>query len=267
MHGRASSHRRGPGGGARSARGRRPRVRFLPAGDCALVVEFGNRIDRALNARVLGLAERIEAAGLAGVVETVPTFRSLTVHYDPLLTSGARLTRALRALTEVADAATRPARRWRVPVCYHPSHAPDLVEVARRSGLAPEEVAELHTSVTYYVYMLGFLPGYPYMGDVPAALVLPRRENPRLRVPAGAVGIATTLSAIYPLESPGGWHLIGTTPARIFDLERTPPALFAPGDSIVFTAVTPAEFEAIGADSVAGRYRLPCEEGARCDPR
>lgn len=267
MHPRSAGRGRSTGGGARAPRGRQPRVRFLPAGDCALVVEFGNRVDRALNARVLALAERVDAAGIAGVVETVPTFRSLTVHYDPLLTSGAKLTRALRALAAAAETAPRPARRWQVPVCYHPSHAPDLGEVAQRSGLTPEEVVSLHASVSYYVYMLGFLPGYPYMGDVPAPLVLPRRENPRLRVPPGAVGIATTLTAIYPLESPGGWHLIGTTPARIFDLGWTPPALFAPGDSVAFTPITPEEFETISADSAAGRYRVPCEQEAPCNPR
>lgn len=262
---RTSRHRRDAGGGARAARVRQPRARFLPAGDCALVVELGNRIDRALSARVLGLAERIDAAGIAGIVETVPTFRSLTVHYDPLLTGAAKLIRALRPLVAAGETAARPARRWQVPVCYHASHAPDLGEVAQRSGLTPDEVIALHTSVSYYVYMLGFLPGYPYMGDLPAALALPRRETPRLRVPPGAVGIATTLTAVYPLESPGGWHLIGRTPARIFDPGWTPPALFAPGDTVTFGAIAPADFDAISAESAAGRYRMPCEE-APCSP-
>jgi len=237
-------------------------VRFRPAGDTALVVEFGEAVDRQLNARVLALRERVAAARLPGVVELVPTFRSLTLHYDPLLTCAARLTRALRSLLSRGGGARQMARHWRVPVCYQGAHAPDLAEVAERSGLAPEAVVSLHASLAYYVYMLGFQPGYPYMGDLPAELVMPRREDPRLRVPPGSVAIATTLTAIYPLESPGGWHLIGATPARIFDAGWRSPALFAPGDTVTFVPIGPREFDTIRAESAAERYRVPCRERA-----
>lgn len=237
-------------------------IEFHPSGDTALVVQFGDRIDRALSARVLRVRERIRAARLPGVTETVASFRSILVHYDPLAVGAAELRRRIEAVIEEAQERARPVRTWKVPVCYAPAFAPDLAEVSARTGLTPEQIAECHSSVAYHVYMLGFLPGYPYMGDVPAELVLPRREDPRIRVPPGAVGIATEMTAIYTLESPAGWHLIGTTPVRIFDVRWRPPALFAPGDRVIFVPVSPAEFEKIRAASRAGRYAIACEEAA-----
>jgi KipI family sensor histidine kinase inhibitor len=136
-------------------------------------------------------------------------------------------------------------RLWRVPVCYESDFAPDLESVARQTKLAPEEVVALHSGTRYHVYMIGFVPGFPYMGDLAEALVLPRRADPRIRVPPGSVAIATAMTAIYPLESPGGWHLIGTTPIRIFDTAASPPALFAPGDAVEFEPVDSATFARI----------------------
>jgi inhibitor of KinA len=227
-------------------------MRFLSAGDRALVVEFGDAIDRALSAKVLRLAALIDMAAIPGVVETVPTFRSLMVHYDPLLTGRADLERAIAGLLDRAPEPHRAARLWRIPYCAEEEFAPDLADVARRTGLTPEEVVARHTSVRYHVYMLGFLPGFPYLGDLPRALALPRRRDPRLRVPRGSIAIATSLSAIYPCESPGGWHLIGTTPLRLFDLSRPQPALLAAGDMV--------EFEPIAADRFA-TLRLRVESG------
>jgi KipI family sensor histidine kinase inhibitor len=131
---------------------------------------------------------------------------------------------------------------WRVPVCYEGEFAPDLAEVARLTGLTPDEVVVLHSGTRFHVYMLGFLPGFPYLGDLPERLALPRRADPRLRVPAGSISIATSLTAIYPYESPGGWHLIGATPIRLFDAERPCPALLAPGDAVIFDPVDRAAF-------------------------
>ncbi|HEX9584203.1 MAG TPA: 5-oxoprolinase subunit PxpB [Gammaproteobacteria bacterium] len=234
-------------------------VKFLPAGDTALVVQFGDRIDRELNERVLRLAASVRAAGLAGVRETVPTFRSLLVHYDPVHTRFKALCERLRELLDTEPALAARTRQWSIPVCYEPRFAPDLEEVAERTGHTPQEVISLHGSVNYHVYMVGFLPGYPYMGDLPEALALPRRENPRVRVPPGAVGIATNLTAIYSLESPGGWHLIGSTPVRIFDARWSPPALFAPGDSVQFSRISADEHDRLYADIATGRYRMKPE--------
>ena len=159
------------------------KVRFLSAGDRALVVEFGDRIDRRLSAEVLRLDAVIRAERLDGVVETVPTFRSLTVYYDPLATSRAVLERAIGTSSTRGGPIARHARLWRVPVCYEGEFAPDLAEVARLTGLAPAEVVALHSGTRFHVYMLGFLPGFPYMGDLPQPLSLPRRADPRLRCP------------------------------------------------------------------------------------
>jgi KipI family sensor histidine kinase inhibitor len=220
-------------------------VRFLSAGDRALIVEFGDRIDRALSADVLRLNAIIRSEGLGGVVETVPTFRSLMVHYDPLLTTRTNLEQAIKNLLDCDLGPRNDAKLWRVPVCYEGEFAPDLAEVARLTGLTPDEVVALHSGTQFHVYMLGFLPGFPYMGDLPKALALPRRADPRLRVPAGSISIATSLTAIYPYESPGGWHLVGATPIRLFDPDRSRPALFAPGDAIVFQPIGLASFAAI----------------------
>jgi KipI family sensor histidine kinase inhibitor len=219
--------------------------RFLPSGDTALVVEFGERIDRRLSAAVIGLAERIRVADLGGVTETVPSFRSLLVHYDPLATSAARLTGQISGLIAGKAAAQASGRLWRIPACHDAEFAPDLAEVAAQAGLTPGEAIALHGAERYHVYMIGFLPGFPYLGDLPEALQLPRRENPRVKVPAGSLAIAASMTAVYPTESPGGWHLIGRTPAPLFDTRAEPPALLRPGDAVVFEPIPRIEFERI----------------------
>ncbi|TMS59256.1 5-oxoprolinase subunit PxpB [Imbroritus primus] len=234
-------------------------VRFLSAGDTAIVVEFGDRIDRTLSDRVLQLGARVRAVEVPGVVETVPTYRSLMVHYDPLVTDSATLSEQITALLDDNAASTGAGRLWRVPACYEPTHAPDIAEVAETKGLTVDEVIRLHTETQFHIYMIGFVPGYPYMGDLPEQLVLPRRADPRIRVPAGSIAIASTMTAIYPLESPGGWHLIGTTPIRLFDAAQPRPALFSPGDKVRFEPVTAAQFDDIRAATQAGTYQVPSE--------
>jgi KipI family sensor histidine kinase inhibitor len=229
-------------------------MRFLSAGDRALVVEFGDVIDRALSNEVLHLAASIAAAAIVGIVETVPTFRSLLVHYDPLLTTRAELERSIALLLDRAPEPRRTARLWHIPFCAEAEFAPDLAEVARLAGLSAEDVIARHSAVRYHVYMLGFLPGFPYLGDLPAELALPRRADPRLRVPAGSIAIATSLTAIYPFESPGGWHLIGTTPIRLFDIARPRPALLAAGDAVEFEPIDAAAFAAIRRRVERGVY-------------
>ena len=234
-------------------------VRFLPCGDTALTVEFGERIDRGVSETVLRLTARVREATFPGVVETVPTFRSLTVHYDPLATSAAILIPGIGALVDGARDEAVPSRLWRIPACYATNHAPDLADVARRTGLSTDEIIRLHGGIRFHVYMLGFAPGYPYMGDLPAAMALPRRTDPRTRVPAGSIAIAGTMTAIYPVESPGGWHLIGATPIRLFDARRSRPALFKPGDAVRFEPIGAREFAAIQADVARDAYDVPCE--------
>lgn len=234
-------------------------ARFLHSGDTAIVVEFGDRIDSVLNERVLRLSSLVRSANLPGVVETLPTFRSLMVHYDPLVTDHASVVDAIKRILDLGPDGSRESKLWRIPACYAASHAPDLEEVAQRTGLATEEVIRLHANTRYKVYMIGFSPGFPYLGDLPEPLVLPRRVDPRVRVPAGSIAIAAEMTSIYPVESPGGWHLIGATPVRLFDVRWPRPALLNPGDMIVFEPVDDGEFDAIRAAVATDSYRVPCE--------
>jgi KipI family sensor histidine kinase inhibitor len=231
-------------------------VRIIPSGDTSIVIEFGDRIDRALSGRVLRINGAIQRGALKGVTETVPTFRSLLIHYDPLETSAAELIERLESMTDTGDEHSIAPRTWCIPACYEDDKAPDLAAVAERTGLTPDQVIEAHCSPAYHVYMLGFLPGFPYMGDLPAELHLPRLENPRLRVPPGAVAIVTGLTAIYPIESPGGWHLIGSTPVSLFDSRDSKPARLAPGDQVHFTPITRQAFAEIEAAVATGTYSL-----------
>lgn len=237
-------------------------AQFRACGDTALVVQFGETIDPRLSDAVLALDAALAETEVPGVVETVPTFRSLMIHYDPLHTTAAELRRNIEPLIGQTNLAQRPARTWRIPVCYEHDLAPDLHSVAARIGRTADDVVALHSGATYHVYMIGFLPGYPYAGDLPPALVLPRLENPRVRVPAGSVAIATTLTAIYPVESPGGWHLIGSTPIAFFDAAREPPALIAPGDRIAFEPVGRTRYEEIRQAVADNGYEVPHEEAA-----
>lgn len=229
-----------------------PRVRVLDAGDAAFTIEFGDRIDPALLAAVNALDAAIgheHAAGrLPGLIETMPTFRSLTVFFDPLVTGRGALLDALQPCLEAAGhAAPAEGRHWRLPVCYEGDFAPDLAEVARTIGRSVDEVVALHSGTAVGVYMLGFLPGFPFMGDLPEVLRLPRRTEPRVRVPAGSVAIAGALTAIYPWPSPGGWHLLGRCPVPLFDVQRQSPSLLAAGDRVRFEPVSTVEFERLAA--------------------
>jgi KipI family sensor histidine kinase inhibitor len=228
-------------------------VRYLPSGDTGLVVEFGDRIDRAINDRVVALDDALRAASIDGVVETVPTYRSLMIHYDPLRIGAAELTARLDAFAAQPAMARHGGQAWRIPTCYQGAHAPDLAEVAARTGLTQAEVVALHSATPYHVYMIGFVPGFAYMGDVPAKLELPRRDNPRVKVPAGSVGIALSMTGIYPLESPGGWHLLGKSPIRLSDFSWPRPILFSAGDTVEFVPIDEAEFDRLRRDQESGR--------------
>lgn len=236
---------------------------FLDAGDTALIVEFGRDIDRQASALVLALAQRVREAGIAGVVETVPTFRSLMVHYDPVRLSAEALKAQLAPMLKGLVAGEQAGRRWLLPACYDASLAPDLAEVAERTKLSVDEVIRRHSATTYHIYMLGFLPGFPYMGDLPAELALPRRENPRVKVPKGAIAIAMRMSSIYTLESPGGWHLVSRTPAPLWDQRRERAVLLAAGDKVQFEPVSLDDYESLVARADSGAwYPEPLREGA-----
>ncbi|MBS7545880.1 5-oxoprolinase subunit PxpB [Ancylobacter oerskovii] len=236
-------------------------ARFLCVGDTAFAIEFGTGIDPVLNARVHRAAALIREAAMAGVVETVPSFRSLLVHYDPLATSAAALREAMGEIDLGEAVVSAPERVWVIPALYGGEAGPDLEEVASATGLSPEEVVSRHAGTLFRVYVQGFLPGFAYLGVLPPELELPRLATPRVRVPPGSVAIAQRMSGIYPVESPGGWRLIGNTPLRLFDAGWTPPTLFAPGDGVRFRPVDAGEHAAIRAAVARGDYAPEQEAG------
>jgi inhibitor of KinA len=226
-------------------------VRFLDCGDTALTVEFGDTIDARINRQVLALTASLQAAALNGVVELVPTFRSLTVHYNPLETESRQLQEQIRPFIEDFDHAEVAGRRFQIPVCYEQGFGVDLSEVSEVTGLSLAQIIECHSAPTYTVYAIGFLPGFPYLGGLREELVLPRRQSPRLVVPAGSVAIAMAMTGIYPLDSPGGWHLLGRTPVRLFDASQNPPVLFCAGDTLIFEPITSDRYGQLAAQGTA----------------
>jgi inhibitor of KinA len=222
--------------------------RYLPAGEAALVVEFGERIDEAINDRVLALDQAVTAAQLAGVVETVPTYRSLMIHFDPRRTSTSALIDAVRVLNP-ASAPRKPPRHRAIPVCYDPPFAEDLGEVASILGLTQQDIVALHCGALYRVYMYGFAPGFTFLGGLPDALAIPRRATPRPSVPPGSLLIAGGQALIASISMPTGWYQIGRTPVRVFDQTREPMVLADIGDTIRFERIDAVDFAELSAEA------------------
>jgi inhibitor of KinA len=211
---------------------------FRPMGDRALIVELGGDIDRAVNQKVRELFLRIEKEQIQGIKDLVPSYRSVTVVYDPLTIPQLNLQTRIKDLWARAHASNllKP-KVLKVPVVYGGVHGPDLEWVASYHHLSPQDVINLHIQPTYQVYMIGFTPGYPYMGEVPEAISTPRRETPRTVVPRGSVAIAQRQTGIYPVQSPGGWQILGWTPLKLFDAGKWPPSLLEMGDFVRFFAI------------------------------
>ena len=221
----------------------------------ALCVELGDEISAEVNTRVRALEFLIQAKGLPGVVETVPSFRSLLVYYDPDQVGFDALCAGLGELAEQATTATLPpARLVELPCCYDAELGLDLVAAAERLGLTVDELVRLHAGVEYVVYFVGFTPGLPYMAGVPERIRLPRLQTPRVKVPAGSVGLGGAQYCIYSVESPGGYWLLGRTPVRLYDPEAAEPTLLRPGDRVRMRPIDRAEYDAIAARVAARMY-------------
>jgi KipI family sensor histidine kinase inhibitor len=227
-------------------------VRFLDAGEAALVVEFGAGVDPAVNDRVLALDAALLERTLAGVRESVPTYRSLMIHYDPLVLGRAALIDAIRSIETGPLKPRAPLDRWTIPCCYDPSIAEDLNEVAATTGLTPERVVALHSGATYRVYMYGFAPGFCYLGGVPKELVVSRRATPRPPHPPNTVLLGGGLTLVATFAMPTGWWIMGRTPERMFALERKPVFLVGIGDELHFEAVDSATLEQLEARAASG---------------
>jgi inhibitor of KinA len=211
---------------------------FRPMGDRALLVELGDVIHPDVNRKVRDLFLVLEGKKVSGIKDLVPSYRSLTVVYDPLELSLFTLQDTLSYLWKHTDASRLPRPKMvEVPVIYGGRHGPDLEWVASYHHLSLEEVISYHTLPTYQVYMIGFTPGYPYLGEVPEAIATPRRPTPRTVVPQGSVAIAQRQTGIYPVQSPGGWHILGWTPLELFAPDKTPPSLLEMGDLVKFISI------------------------------
>jgi inhibitor of KinA len=230
-------------------------VTIVPWGDSAITIEFEGRIDDAVNARVVALAEAIEASHISGVRDVVPTFRSVTIYFDPLQTDQTGLMKHLESQAgDLPAIEAKPSRVLRIPVCYGGEYGPDLQTVAAFAQIDESEVIALHVATTYRVFMLGFMPGFAYMASVNPRIAIPRRPSPRVRVPAGSVGIAARQTGIYPLDGPGGWNLVGRTPLKPYDRGRRDPFLFKAGDAVQFYPMDPSAYAGARSGS-EGRTR------------
>ena len=237
--------------------------RVLNAGDSCLVVEFENKIDMEINARVQALRGEIEKKPFRGFIETVPTYRSLAVCFDPLLAPDG-LDVLLLKLAESAESSKSTKEEKRklliVPACYEGDFAPDLEKVAANAGMSTDEVIRRHSAADYYCYMLGFVPGHPYFGGMDPLLETPRLKEPRERIPAGSVAIGGKQAGIYPIESPGGWNLIGKTPLCMFDAARDPAIFLEAGMWVRFVPIGAAEFERLAAIAVQPGWKPDIRE-------
>jgi len=218
-------------------------VRFLPAGDRGLVVEFENVVSIKVNSRVRALALALESDRPPGLVEVVPSYRSLGVQFDPLATTSLALQRQIEgALARLDPAGLPPPRLVELPSVYGGEYGPDLPFVAQHADLSEAEVIRLHSQATYHVYMIGFSAGFAYLGGLPERLHTPRLPSPRTRTPKGSVAIGGSQTGAYPADTPGGWRIIGRTPVELFDPRRDPPTPMLPGDRVRFVPIGPAEY-------------------------
>lgn len=223
--------------------------KFIHCSETAFMVVMGENIDPQVHRRVMGLYKRLEHQLPEGVVTIVPTYCAVMIIYDPLITMIDRLLSELKELVEESaqDNQAFCGQTVEIPVCYGSGHGPDLNQVAHHCGLAPEEVISRHCAVTYPVYMIGFSPGFPFLGGLDPKLHTPRLATPRTRVPAGSVGIANEQTGIYPVESPGGWQIIGRTPLKLFRPDQRRPFRYQVGDRLLFIPIDQEEYYRIQA--------------------
>ena len=231
--------------------------RFLSGGDRAIFIELGDSIDPDVNQRVRNLKLAIEKAGIPGVVESVPAYRSLLVYFEPLQLNAPEFRETIGNLLKSLTSGESPERRLiEIPVTYGGEFGPDLELVASHNNLSDAEVVRIHSSARYLIYMIGFMPGFPYLGGMSPDIATPRKITPRLKIPAGSVGIAGNQTGIYPAESPGGWQIIGRTPLELFHPTREPPSILQAGDYLTFVGVTPEEFTIVKESVRNGTYQL-----------
>ncbi len=237
-------------------------IKILTAGDASLLIEFGNEISPEINAKITATVQLMKEQHIEGVVDIIPAFCSLLINYDPRVLSYDELKKRMKRLLNMDIKAGETSRRvFEIPVCYGGQYGPDLANIAEHAGLTEEEVIKIHSSRDYLIYMLGFLPGFCYLGGLDERIHTPRLANPRLKINAGSVGIGGSQTGIYPLDSPGGWQLMGMTPVKTYDPDREVPILLSAGDYIRFIPVVEEEYLRIKELVERDEYQCTVREG------
>lgn len=231
-------------------------VRYLVSGDCSVCVEFGNEISPEINKKIRAFKIAVEKSGIPGIVETVPTYRSLLVHYKPEVIGFGELTGKFEDLmSSLSNIQIPPPTVIEIPVLYGGEMGPDIENVAEHNHKTVEEVIRIHTSEDYLIYMLGFIAGFPYLGGMSKEIATPRLKSPRVKIDGGSVGIAGEQTGVYPVDSPGGWQLIGRTPLKLYDADREKPVLLEAGQYIRFKSITQEEYDRIVKEVADGTYQ------------
>jgi len=238
--------------------------RYLLSGDKGLLIEFGNEISEEVNRKVRSMCLAIGKSGINGIIDMIPAYRSLLVNYNPLEIDLDTLVERLREIEGNLDNMMLPEPRIiELPTLYGGEYGEDLSFVAEHNGISEAEVIRLHSSVDYLVYMLGFTPGFPYLGGIHEKLEAPRLKEPRIKIPAGSVGIAGRQTGVYPTESPGGWRIIGRTPVKLYDPDIDPPVILRAGDYIRFVPIGEEEYHTISGSVDAKKYKITMAESRR----
>ena len=237
-------------------------IKILTEGDSSLLVEFGNEIDPDINRKISATIRLMKQNEIKGVVDIIPAFCSLLINYDPRVISYADIRARIEALLKVEVKSGESKKIiYEIPVCYGGEYGPDINTIAENAGISVDEVIKIHSSSDYLIYMLGFLPGFCYLGGLDERIHTPRLSNPRLKIPAGSVGIGGSQTGIYPVESPGGWQLMGKTPVKTYDPDRKVPILVNAGEYIRFIPIDEAEFLRIKALVDKNEYEVVVREG------
>jgi len=233
------------------------KIKYLPAGDKAVVMEFGNEISKKINAKIRNLVKAADEAKIEGIEEILPTYRSVQIMYDPLKIEYSELVNKLEMLSsKTVEGQKEKIKIIEIPTLYGGEYGPDINFVAEHNKLTTDDVIKIHTGTDYLVYMLGFTPGFSYLGGMSESIATPRLASPRTKIPAGSVGIAGSQTGMYPSETPGGWQLIGRTPVKLYDSKKEPPVLLSAGDYVRYVSITEEEYNEILKQVQLDKYRV-----------
>lgn len=242
------------------------KIKFLTAGDSAIVMEFGDTIEKEINAKIAAVVENLKKKNIDGILDILPTYRSILINYDPVKISYGEMVETLNGLSK-SDKANESdeVRLIEIPTLYGKEYGPDIDFVAENANLSVDEVIKIHSGTDYLVYMMGFIPGFTYLGGLDPRIATPRLKSPRLKIEPGSVGIAGSQTGMYPLESPGGWQLIGRTPLKLFDDTKEPPVFIQAGDYIRYVSIDKEEYDKIEKEVENDTYKVSIKKVKRGD--